>query len=369
MRNVVILGGTGVFGKRLASHLIKFDGIALTVTSRSRERAQKRAAELRCSNPVATVSALALDTKTDIQSQLKECVPWAVIDCSGPFQSANYETAKAVLKAGAHMIDLADARDYLLGYRDGLDAIAKECKRSATAGASSTPALSTAVVNELVKDMHQIENIDIAIVPGGQSEVGEAVISAVLSYAGKQIPVWKNGELDHQLGWRDAKTINLPCLGNRRVAPVETVDAEWLSKMYKVTGHITFSAGLESSLEQRGIELLAWLRSVSWFPNPQFLVPWLKRARAITRLFNGDRGGMIVRVEGTDDAGDSIQKRWSLLAENDHGPSVPILAAAAALRQLMADQIPSGVAIARMPLAMIEQEMRDYDISTRIDVL
>ena len=69
--------------------------------------------------------------------------PWLVIDASGPFQSASYDLARATLDLGAHWIDLADARDYLMGFEAALDPIARRKGLVARAGASSTPALST----------------------------------------------------------------------------------------------------------------------------------------------------------------------------------------------------------------------------------
>lgn len=369
LKHVLLIGGTGVFGERLAKHLMGFHDIRLTVTSRSLRKADALAERLRAINSEVQVSGAALNTNHDLAGQLNALTPWAVVDCSGPFQGAGYDTAQAVLDAGAHMIDLADARSYLLGYHEALDDLAKEKGVIGIAGASSTPALSCAVVAELARGFEKIEDVIIAITPGGKGDVGEAVIGAILTYVGKAVPVWKDGTLGHVFGWLKTKKLHIPKLGARRVAPVETADAELLGPAFNVRGRVEFFAGLESPLEQRGVQLLAFLRHYNLFPDPRFLTPLLAKARNVTRIGMTDRGGMSVTVKGVNEAGKIGTKRWSLLAEDNDGPCVPIMAAAAALKALQGDALPVGadVALGRLKLADIEQQMGGYAIKTQIE--
>ena len=88
-----------------------------------------------------------------------------------------------------------------------------------------TTGLSGAVIAAICDDWQGIDDIDMAIVPGGRSAVGQSVIEAVLSYAGQPVTVYRNGTLDVETGWRQGHEIDLPGLGRRRVALVETADA------------------------------------------------------------------------------------------------------------------------------------------------
>lgn len=365
-KRILIIGGTGVFGKRLARHLSHFDDLALFVSSRSEAKAKRFAATL--NHPDAT--GVALDHATTLRPQLDAIKPFAVIDCSGPFQTASYDTARAVLAAGAHLIDLADARDYLAGFTPALDKSAKDMDLCALTGASSTPTLSACVVDHVTKGWRQIDTIDTCITPGGQSEVGHAVIAAILSYAGRNIPVWNNGRLDTATGWTNARTLQIPSLGRRRVALVETYDAENLSKRHAVTSRITFAAGLESRLEQFGIEAIAHLRKRNLFPNPTAFIPLLLAARKITRIPTSANGGMMVEISGLDPNDTPIQTNWSLIARNDHGPNIPILPAAAALQKLLQGKVQSGATLAHdhLELPDILAQMTRYDIATQTDV-
>ncbi|CAN7603893.1 DUF4166 domain-containing protein [Bosea sp. LjRoot90] len=368
MKRVVLIGATGVFGRRLARHLSRMDGLDLVLTSRSADKAEALAKELAIEASVP-VSGVALDRDKDLVASLAALQPWLVIDASGPFQHQGYEVPTAALLLGAHVVDLADARDYLTGYGPQLDEIARQRGLVALAGASSTPALSAAAARELSEGWQRLDTIDIAITPGGRSEVGPAVIAAVLSYAGKPVPIWREGELQTTAGWGSGEVIDMPGLGPRRVAPVETVDAETLGPGLDVRSRVSFSAGLEAGIEQWGLALLGWLRRRGWLTEFAPFVPYLVKARRITRLWTSDRGGMRVAIGGIDAKGRPRRAYWSLLAENDDGPQVPVLAAAAAVRALLVDGIAPGArsAAEALDLAMIEAEMAPYAIGTSQD--
>lgn len=362
--SILIIGGTGVFGKRLVRHLSGQPDLLLYVSSRSAIKAETFIKRLK--HPQAELRPVQIDTQINLREQLDQIRPRIVVDCSGPFQGAGYETAQAAIAAGAHFIDLADARDYLAGFADALDETARRNNVSAFTGASSTPTLSTCVARHLTDGWQRVDTIDIAITPGGKSEVGQSVIVAILSYAGKDIPVWEAGRLSKTIGWQGARRIDIPGLGHRRVAAVETYDAEYLGPLLDVQSRVSFSAGLESMIEQRGIETIAALRKRKIIGSVTALIPLLLKARKITRIPTSTSGGMLVKICGLDADGVMTEAKWSLVAHQDHGPNIPILPAAAAIRKLLSESAKKGVDFAHsaVSLADIQSEMRPYDITT-----
>lgn len=368
---ILIIGGTGVFGKRLAHHLMTFEGIELFIASRSTVKAERFAKVLRMGNGATPVHGVALDCRENLNARLDDIRPFAVIDCSGPFQHADFEVARSVVASGAHLIDLADARSYLAGFVHKLEGLARAKGVAALTGASSTPTLSACVVDHLARDWQRLDTIDICITPGGKSEVGRSVIEAILSYAGKDIPIWRDGRLSKTSGWSEPRVVDIAGLGRRRVAAVETYDAEYLGPRHKVQSRVSFSAGLESTIEQRGIETLAALRKWHLLPDPGFLIPVLLKARQVTRLSTSDRGGMQLSVCGLDAKGAFTQANWTLVAKDDHGPNVPILPAAAALKKLLAGEGAVGARLAHDALTLpdILAEAGSYAIKTETDVM
>ena len=354
---VVLIGATGVFGRHLAGHLARMGGIDLVGTSRSFDKA----AALKVCTPYA------LDHRAGLAAALAALEPWLVIDASGPFQSAGHDVPRAALEAGAHVIDIADARGYLLGYGAALDALARAKGLVALAGASSTPALSSAAAIALTEGWSRIDSIDIAIAPGGRSEVGRAVIEAILSYAGRPVPEWRDGRLQAATGWGAMRRLAMPGLGVRKVSPVETVDAELLPGILGVRDRVTFSAGLESQIEQASLVALAYLRRRNLLGDARPAIPALLALRRVTSLPMSDRGGMLVEARGLDGSGRAVAAQWSLLAEKGDGPHVPVLPALAAVRALLAGALAPGARVCAgdLPLAAIEREMQPLAISTR----
>ncbi|WP_089176068.1 SDR family oxidoreductase [Bosea sp. AS-1] len=367
-RRVLLIGGTGVFGSRLAHHLARFDGLDLILSSRDGAKAKALARTIRHAKGTQ-VSGIGLDHRHHLAARLAEIAPWLVIDASGPFQGADYDVPRGALEAGAHVVDLADARDYILGYGAALDELARSRGLVALAGASSTPALSTAAAAELTRGWRRTDTIDIAITPGGRSEVGAAVIAAILTYAGRPVPVWREGELQETTGWLDSRVVTMPRLRRQRVAAVETVDAQALGPTLGVTSRVAFQAGLESWIEQWGLMALARLRQAGLVGSLDGLIPLLILARKLTRITTSDRGGMLVAATGLDDSGELRHARWSLVATRDDGPQVPTLAAAAAVCAIRGGLLEPGARSAggALSLAQIEAEMQPYAIVTKIE--
>ncbi|MEO0568924.1 MAG: saccharopine dehydrogenase NADP-binding domain-containing protein [Pseudomonadota bacterium] len=359
MKSVMIIGATGVFGRRLAAHLAQFEGVSLILTSRDETKAQALAASL---SPNA--KGIALERSAKLAEQLAKHRPWAVIDCSGPFQTADYSVPLATLKAGAHYVDLADASGFLSGALLETAELARNAGVVAAFGASTTPGLSSAVVAELARNMQRVESIDIAVTPGGQGEVGDAVIKAVLSYAGRPVPVWRDGKLQHAVGWSGGASLNIEGLGKRRVALVETYDAELLGPRYEVRDYVRFRAGLEARIEQRGLETFSWIRRHGFNFNTEQLVRPLSFIRQIMRRLTSDKGAMVVEVKGKDATGLSMSKRWTLLARKGDGPNVPIMAAAAVIKRLLQENTEPGAYLAGdlVGLRAIEKQMLGYHI-------
>src|SRR5688500_2716817 len=83
VRKVLLLGGYGTFGGRMAPRLAAA-GFEVLVTGRSRKKA-----EAFCAGRTGLVP-LALDRDRDLAKALAAHRPFAVVDAAGPFQGAGY---------------------------------------------------------------------------------------------------------------------------------------------------------------------------------------------------------------------------------------------------------------------------------------
>ncbi len=84
MTRVLILGGYGNFGGRLAQLLADEPRLTLLIAGRSAERAEQFCGAL---GGVAKLEAVRFDRDGYVLAQLRETTPELVIDASGPFQT------------------------------------------------------------------------------------------------------------------------------------------------------------------------------------------------------------------------------------------------------------------------------------------
>src|SRR5678815_1823183 len=142
---VLIIGGYGTFGGRLAKLLASDARFTLLIGGRSPARARDFCRAIAASAELAPVM---FDRDGDVQAQIAALGPNVVVDASGPFQAYGedcYRVVKACIALGTNYIDLADARSFVGGIvRFDADAIAHNV--AVLSGASTLPALSAAVL-------------------------------------------------------------------------------------------------------------------------------------------------------------------------------------------------------------------------------
>ena len=162
-RRVLVVGAAGVFGARLVTGLLETTPLHVIAAGRR----AKPLAQLAARSP-KRLTALVLDAGTVTPAMLAATGAFAVVDAAGPYQGSDYHLARAVIAAGLHFIDLADARDYVAGFT-ALDPAARAAGVVALTGASSTPALSNAVLDVLTAGWTRVDGVAIAISPGNRA--------------------------------------------------------------------------------------------------------------------------------------------------------------------------------------------------------
>src|SRR5260370_13357158 len=205
---VVVIGGYGNFGARVCRGLAP--GMEVVAAGRHTERGQGAFDGLKVAHARRDPSA------REFPAELKRLAPGLVIHCAGPFQSQDYRVALAALAAGAHYLDLADGRQFVARFSHHVHSAARAAQRIAISGASSLPALSSAVIDSLIARLAHIEEIQIAIAPGQRAPRGEATIAAVLGYAGRPFKWRSRGAWRDAWGWQELKRLRLYALGARR---------------------------------------------------------------------------------------------------------------------------------------------------------
>ena len=354
---VLVLGGYGNFGARICRALVGDSAIELLVGGRSQMRADAFASEIGHG-----AQGLVLDhIHPDFSQHL---IQWGVellIHTAGPFQTQGYGVAQAAAAAGAHYIDLADGRRFVCDFPHLLDAAFRKVGKTAISGASTVPALSSAVIDHLCKDWQRIDSIDICIAPAQTAPRGKATLAAVLSYCGAPIQTWVNGHWTSQRGWAQLRPVQFARLRPRLGALCDIPDLELFSSHYQVTQRVMFRAALEVRLTQYAFAFLALLRTWRILVHPERWAGLLNFAAPALDFLGSSLGGMVVRVEGLDHKGTRTHSAWHITAGNDHGPEIPCMAAILLARRLASNNRMAAGAFACMSLLDLAEFKPEFD--------
>jgi hypothetical protein len=327
---VLILGGYGNFGKRIAAALVS-KGVTVLIAGRDVQKARQLAGEL---GPLA--SEIQIDVRTNLSDALSTAKPDVIINTVGPFQGQGYEVARAAIAHRTHYVDLADGREFVTGITK-LNTMAKENGIAVIAGASTVPVLPDAVLAEFQDEFEQISKMRYGISPGQGSERGLATTQGILSYVGK--PLARFSSIHPKIyGWQDIYRQHYPGLGLRWMANCEVPDLDLLPPRYQI-GTIQFSAGLELRSLHLGLWGLSHLVRLGVpLALPKLAKPLLVASNWFNR-FGSQDGGMHVILSGVDadHPKQQMERSWYIIARDGDGPHIPTVPAI-----ILADRIAKG---------------------------
>jgi short subunit dehydrogenase-like uncharacterized protein len=324
-RVVTVLGGYGIFGGRIAEALARDESCRVRVVGRSAKIGN---------NFAHRVGADFYPSLLGDRDALRRAIEgsFLVIHAAGPFQKADYAVAERCIEAGAHYLDIADGRDFVTGIGQ-LDGDARRRGVMVASGASSTPAITSALIAEIAAEFAEIDEIHTALSPGNQNPRGAATIAAVLGYLGRKIRVWRKGKWALRPGWGDVQRLEFPApVGRRRVHNCDTPELELFPTAFGAQT-VRFSAGLE-------LNVLNYMLSVCALPCRWFGLDLTHRARFFLNAslmlfpFGTTNGSLAIWVRGRDHAGRPAERRIALVTDYD-GPATPSAAAIVLARKIL----------------------------------
>lgn len=339
MHTVLVLGGYGNFGAYICKALSQDENIRLLIAGRNLEKAQNFSVQLGL--PARRGQYLDAEVTT-LASDLLGMGVNTVIHTAGPFQNQDYRVAQACIDAGCNYIDLADGRDFVAGI-SALNNSALAAGVLVTSGASSVPALSSAVVDTLRPEFSRVDAIRLAIASGARTP-GLATIRAVLGYCGKPFTRLQDGLRQTVYGWQDLHVRRYPDpIGKRWLGSCDVPDLVLFPERYPEVRTVTFHAGLGVPVSHLTTWALSWLVRWGWLES---LAAWAKPLRWISRsteAIGTQDSAMHVELSGLGKNGLPLTRTWHVLAFNHHGPNIPCGAAIALARKLArGDALPVG---------------------------
>ncbi|MGB0927608.1 MAG: DUF4166 domain-containing protein [Pikeienuella sp.] len=354
---ILIAGGYGVFGGRLARLLMR-DGHDIIIAGRNLKHARRFCDEF-------GGTPMRLDMRGDLAS-LRRARPEIVVDAAGPFQAYGddpYKLARQAIAIGAHYFDLSDDADFAVGIAT-LDGTAKAANVVALSAASSAPAISAAASRALAHGMDTIALVDIAILPGNRAPRGYSVMQAIMGQAGKHLRLWRNGTWQSATNWSSPRRYEL---GNGTVRTgylIRVPDVEILPDALNAQS-VLFRAGMELPVMNHALSFLAWLQKKGLTVATPWVISLARRIADLLKPFGTDTGGMVVTVTGLA-RGRKVARRWTLTAEAGDGPFIPATPIRALVQHL--PNLPSGARACAddLSLKMLAENISDISVKTEI---
>lgn len=330
----LVLGGYGAFGARIVERLAASGSHQLIVAGRDGGAAGRAVLSL-AKRGLGTHDSASLDAAKITADDLRGLGVRIVVNASGPFQSQDYGVAEAAIGAGAHYIDLADARAFVCGI-SRLDAAARQAGVLVTSGASSVPAIAAAAIDAHLADGDRLRQLECAISPGNSFDPGLATTTSVLSGLGRPMQVWSAGRWQTRYGWQPLARRRIEGLGWRWLGHCDVPDHALFPLRYVGLGEQRFLAGVEVGLFHASLWALSWLVRGHLVRHPERLAaPMLALKRCLSWL-GSDTGGMLVDM--IVEHGDGTRRHivWTLVARQGHGPYIPATPAIILARKLAA---------------------------------
>ncbi len=318
---ILVIGGYGNFGQFISRKLAREADIQVLIAGRDLAKAQALATDMAASQPAIPVQ---LDINRNLAAVLKQYQPQVVIHTSGPFQAQGYEVAQACIQQGCHYIDLADARAFVSGIGQ-LDSAARERQVLICSGASSVPALSSAIIDHYLDRFQRLESVEYAISTAQKTSRGLATTEAVLSYAGKPFTTLVDGRPQPVYGWQDLRLRPFFGLGRRLLGNCDVPDLELFPQRYPTLNDVRFQAGLELKPVHLMLFALAWCVRLGLLRSLQPLAPALLKTARLADPFGSAASGFYMLLSGRDGEGAAKQIRFELLAENGDGMLIPCI--------------------------------------------
>jgi saccharopine dehydrogenase-like NADP-dependent oxidoreductase len=368
MPRILIVGGYGAFGARIAERLARSGGFELIIAGRQFAAAQSFADQLSAKHCIAA-RATVIDATGVSADALRTLDARVVINASGPFQRQDYSLARAAISAGMHYLDLSDARHFVNGI-SGLDADAKAAGVLVLSGASTVPALATAVVDHLAPGFARLDSLTYGLSPGNAYDPGRATTASILGGLGQPFTSQTGGMMQTVYGWAGSHRHTFPVLGRRWMARCDVPDLDIMPTRYPTLRDVQFYAGVEVSAFHLTLAALATVRRYRLLPDlTPLTIPllWVKRRLG---WLGTDDGGMFVTLQGIGPDGRVKRVDWHLIARRGHGPYIPTLAAVVLAKRLARGEgdtaAGAGPCVGYVSLADLLAEVADLNIKPQM---
>src|SRR5437773_995725 len=274
-KRVLVVGGTGHFGRLLTDDLRRYTDCELVV-------ADRHVVDL--GNPASIESALS---------------GVAVAICAaGPFQALPVTLAEMCLCRGIHYIDLADDRSFVRKIRSLVPGEGDNLPAVCT-GWSTVPALSGLLARIGTAGLDPIDAIYIHMATGNRLPKKTATIASFLYSVGQPFHIFRDGRWQMVRGWSEPRDFSfLPPIGRRRGYLIDVPDHELFPALFHART-VEFRTAMEWNALSAAVTLFGWLVKKHWIRSSSSWNKVFRLGGTLVGVIGHDWGALGVEVIGS----------------------------------------------------------------------
>ena len=361
--NLVIIGGSGYFGRAAASFLAK-EGTVSDILIADRNAAAARAFAKRL-GPKARGAGLDLQDASDLDRGLEGAD--MVVNAAGPYFATLMPVLEAAIRSSTPYVDFAEDLS-AIEQALALDAKAKAAGITAIVGMGGAPGITNLLTLHALRRLDRVDRVQVGWAADVEGLVGSldknlqdirtrsqvsGAIQSILHYASGRIKAYRDRRWVEIAAYGEAETVALADGSDILAYPVGTAEPimllPYLPEVQSVSGLIALlPPQINELLRRHAAPIATGDRSAAEAAIAFFEALERDRARWLERPAGMTRGGKFAVVHGTKDgrrARYSCASNWRCRADDPEieRPDTGAVAALAALKVMAGEVTRKGV--------------------------
>lgn len=321
---VLVLGGSGFYGRYLVNDLLQHTTAEVIVASRTPSQ------DPSWQNRVQTATCDLRD-----QGRLEELLIGCdiVVHCAGPFQNLPLTPLQAAMRSGTHYVDIAEDRQFARAVR-ALHDEAREAGIAVLSGISVAPAMEALFAAMVSPYLDSLTSVRTFAAPDTRKHRGQAMFHTMLLGVGRPFRQPRAGKQAQVHGWTEPEWVDFPPPLGRHLTylVLEMADLDLLPELFGVQT-VEFKAGTEHAWLNRLLGLAANIRVKTGHPRWERFTSLVRAFSWLVGRFGRDEGGVIFEIGGMKDER-ATTVRLALIARRDGG-LIPSVLASIATQKLL----------------------------------
>ena len=239
-QQVLVLGGSGRIGSRVAADLLTHTSVDVTIAGRNLVTGLKVAQALTHNTETASHRCQFLPVDLDDQTSLSTMIAGfdLVIHCAGPFHRRNASVLNQCIELGVNYVDVSDHPSFTCK-AIALREKAESASITAIINTGIFPGISNSMVRQDIEQLDQANAVHLSYVVGGSGGAGLTVMRSTFLGLQRPFEAWVNGERQTIRPYSDREVLSFPHYGKVGVYWFDMPESFTLADTFPVKTMVT----------------------------------------------------------------------------------------------------------------------------------